>query len=132
MKAVVVGTGVGALASALRLRAMGLDVDVLEACPDAGGRARTFNFHGHSFDAGPTVITAPWLFDELFELFGERRFEYVEFLPVILGIDSLSQMEVLLTLFPIRLGRWMKSHGYVPPTRSYIHLFSSIVRSFTV
>ena len=81
MKAVVVGTGVGALASALRLRAMGLDVDVLEACPDAGGRARTFNFHGHSFDAGPTVITAPWLFDELFELFGERRFEYVEFLP---------------------------------------------------
>ena len=81
MKAVVVGTGAGALASALRLRAMGLDVDVLEACPDPGGRARTFHFHEHSFDAGPTVITAPWLFDELFELFGERRPEYVEFLP---------------------------------------------------
>ncbi len=81
MKAVVVGTGAGALASALRLRAMGLDVDVFEACPDPGGRARTFNFHGHSFDAGPTVITAPWLFDELFALFGERRPEHVEFLP---------------------------------------------------
>lgn len=81
MKAVVVGTGAGSLASALRLRAMGFDVDVLEACPDPGGRARAFKFHGHTFDAGPTVITAPWLFDELFALFGEQRADRVEFLP---------------------------------------------------
>ena len=81
MKAVVVGSGVGSLASALRLRALGHEVDVLEACPDPGGRARNFTIHGHSFDAGPTVITAPWLFDELFELFGERRADFIEFLP---------------------------------------------------
>jgi phytoene desaturase len=81
MKAVVIGTGAGSLASALRLRRLGFEVDVLEACPDAGGRARTLSFHGHNFDAGPTVITAPWLFDELFALFGERREDYVEFLP---------------------------------------------------
>ena len=59
------------MASALRLRAKGFEVDVLESCPDPGGRARTFTINGHAFDAGPTVITAPWLFDELFELFGE-------------------------------------------------------------
>ena len=81
MQATVIGTGFGALASALRLRALGLSVDVLEACPDAGGRARTLSVHGESFDAGPTVITAPWLFDELFALFGERREDAVEFLP---------------------------------------------------
>jgi phytoene desaturase len=81
MKAVVIGSGVGSLASALRLRALGHQVDVLESCPDAGGRARQFIFHGHTFDAGPTVITAPWLFDELFELFGENRSDYVRFLP---------------------------------------------------
>lgn len=81
MKAAVVGTGFGALASALRLKALGLDVEVLEACPDAGGRARTLRFHGHDFDAGPTVITAPWLFDELFSLMGERREDHVTFLP---------------------------------------------------
>lgn len=81
MRAVVIGSGAGSLASALRLRALGHDVDVLELCPDAGGRARSFSFNGHSFDAGPTVITAPWLFDELFELFGERRADSVEFLP---------------------------------------------------
>ncbi|MEY4667456.1 MAG: hypothetical protein RL518_155 [Pseudomonadota bacterium] len=81
MKVVVIGSGAGSLASALRLRALGHEVDVLEACSDAGGRARTLSFHGHTFDAGPTVITAPWLFDELFELFGERRPDHVEFLP---------------------------------------------------
>jgi phytoene desaturase len=81
MKAVVVGTGVGALASALRLRSLGLDVEVLESCEDAGGRARTFHFHGHAFDAGPTVITAPWLFDELFALFNESRKSHIQFLP---------------------------------------------------
>ena len=81
MRAIVIGSGAGSLASALRLRALGHEVDVLEACPDPGGRAREFSFHGHSFDAGPTVITAPWLFDELFELFGERRADSVEFLP---------------------------------------------------
>jgi phytoene desaturase len=81
MRAVVIGTGAGSLASALRLRALGFEVDVLEACPDPGGRARTFSIHGHSFDAGPTVITAPWLFDELFTLFGEKREKHVTFLP---------------------------------------------------
>ena len=70
MKSVVIGAGFGGLASALRLRALGLDVDVIERCPDPGGRARKLVFHGVDFDAGPTVITAPWLFDELFSLFG--------------------------------------------------------------
>jgi len=81
MKALVIGTGFGSLASALRLRALGYEVDVLEACPDPGGRARTFALQGHTFDAGPTVITAPWLFDELFGLFDECRHEHIEFLP---------------------------------------------------
>jgi phytoene desaturase len=81
MKSVVIGSGAGSLASALRLRALGHEVDVVEACPDPGGRARTLSFHGHTFDAGPTVITAPWLFDELFALFGEDRRTSVEFIP---------------------------------------------------
>jgi phytoene desaturase len=81
MRAIVVGSGFGSLASALRLRALGLEVEVVEACADLGGRARTFSIQGHTFDAGPTVITAPWLFDELFELFGEQRSAAIEFLP---------------------------------------------------
>jgi phytoene desaturase len=81
MKAAVIGSGVGSLATALRLRALGLEVELFESCPDAGGRARCFTINGHEFDAGPTVITAPWLFDELFALFGEKRSHALEFLP---------------------------------------------------
>ena len=47
-----------------------------------GGRAQVYKDKDFKYDAGPTVITAPILFDELFELFGKRRSDYVEFLPV--------------------------------------------------
>ena len=80
--AVVVGAGFGGLAAALRLRAMGYDVEVWERGSNSGGRAAVFQKDGFTYDAGPTVITAPFLFDELFALFGERREDHVEFLPV--------------------------------------------------
>ncbi len=81
MRTVVIGTGLGSIASALRLRSLGHEIDILETCPDPGGRARSFIFDDQVFDAGPTVITAPWLFDELFDLFGEARQDWIEFLP---------------------------------------------------
>ena len=59
--AVVVGSGLGGLAAAVRLRAMGWRVVVLEALDQPGGRARVFHRDGYTFDAGPTVITAPHL-----------------------------------------------------------------------
>lgn len=79
---VVIGTGVGGLASAIRLRAKGFPVVVLEALPDAGGRARVFKQDGFSFDAGPTVITAPYLFEELFTLAGKDWRDYYEIMPI--------------------------------------------------
>ena len=80
--AIVIGAGFGGLAAAARLRAMGHRVTVLEAGSQPGGRARAFERDGFHFDAGPTVITAPYLFDELFELFGKDRREYFELVPV--------------------------------------------------
>ena len=76
--AIVIGAGFGGLAAAARLRAMGHRVTVLEAGDQPGGRARAFEREGFHFDAGPTVITAPYLFDELFELFGKDRKDYFE------------------------------------------------------
>ena len=81
-RAVVIGSGLGGLSAAIRLRAMGYEVTVLEALDQPGGRARVFRDQGFTFDAGPTVVTAPYLFDELFELVGRRREDYVEFVPV--------------------------------------------------
>ena len=80
--AIVIGAGFGGLAAAARLRAMGHRVTVLESGDQPGGRARAFEREGFHFDAGPTVITAPYLFDELFELFGKERRDYFQLTPV--------------------------------------------------
>ena len=77
--ALVVGSGLGGIATALRLRALGMDVQLLERLDSIGGRAQCFEHQGYRHDAGPTVITAPFLFDELFQLFGEQRSDYIEF-----------------------------------------------------
>jgi len=81
-RAVVIGAGFGGLAAALRMRAAGLAVDVFDNQKVVGGRAGIYRTCGYTFDAGPTVITAPFLFDELFELLGKARSAYVEFRPL--------------------------------------------------
>ena len=81
-QAIVIGAGFGGLAAAARLHAMGHRVTVVEAGNQPGGRARAFASEGFHFDAGPTVITAPHLFDELFELFGKDRRDYFDLVPV--------------------------------------------------
>ncbi|MEL7059957.1 MAG: phytoene desaturase family protein [Acidobacteriota bacterium] len=78
----VVGAGFAGLAAALRLRARGEEVVLLERLDQLGGRARVHRRNGFVFDAGPTVITAPFLFEELFALFDRRLDDAVEMLPV--------------------------------------------------
>lgn len=81
-RAIVIGAGFGGLAAALRLRAKGYDVEVVDRMPRPGGRAQVYEREGFVFDAGPTVVTAPFLFEELFELFGKRLEDYVKLVPV--------------------------------------------------
>ena len=81
-KAIVIGAGFGGLAAALRLRALGYQVTVIDKLDGAGGRARTFSRGKFIYDAGPTVLTAPILFEELFALFGEKLSDFVTLLPV--------------------------------------------------
>ncbi|MBE0644700.1 MAG: phytoene desaturase [Bacteroidetes bacterium] len=78
----VIGSGFGGMGSALRLLAAGHDVTVIEKLDKPGGRAYVFEQDGFKFDAGPTVITAPWLIHELFELFGKSSESYVRIVPV--------------------------------------------------
>ena len=75
---VVIGSGFGGLAAAIRLRAKGHEVVVLEAADQPGGRARVFKQGAFTFDAGPTVITAPYLLEELFAAAGRDYRDYFE------------------------------------------------------
>jgi phytoene desaturase len=76
--AVVIGSGFGGLAAAVRLGARGYRVTVLEKLDAPGGRAYVFRQDGFTFDAGPTIVTAPFLFEELWALCGRRLSDHVE------------------------------------------------------
>ena len=82
MKTLVIGSGFGGIAAALRLRAKGHEVTLVEKHKDLGGRARVFNKNGFIFDGGPTVITAPYLINELFELFNKKSENYINLKPL--------------------------------------------------
>lgn len=77
-KIVVIGSGFGGLAAAVRLAARGNQVTLFEKQDKLGGRAYVFELDGFKFDAGPTVITAPWLFDEIWQAAGRKREDYFQ------------------------------------------------------
>ncbi len=79
--AVVIGSGLGGIATAIRLRAKGYRTTLVEMRDKPGGRAYVYEQDGFTFDAGPTIITAPFLIDELFALGGKRREDYVKLVP---------------------------------------------------
>ena len=80
-KVIVIGSGFGGLGAAARLAARGYEVEILEKRDKPGGRGYVYELDGFQFDGGPTVITAPFMFDELFSLAGRRREDYVQFVP---------------------------------------------------
>lgn len=80
-RVIVIGSGFGGLATASRLLSQGYDVEIFEKRDKAGGRAYVYELDGFTFDGGPTVITAPFLFDEIFEAAGKNRDDYFELVP---------------------------------------------------
>jgi phytoene desaturase len=80
--AVVIGSGFGGLAAAIRLGARGYRVTILEKLEAPGGRARVYHQDGFTFDAGPTIVTAPFLFEELWQLCGRCMSDDVTLRPV--------------------------------------------------
>ena len=99
-KIVVIGSGFGGLAAAIRLQAKGYSVELLEARDKLGGRAYVYQQDGFTFDAGPTVITAPFLIDEIFAAGGKATRDYVQIVP----IDPFYRIE-------FHDGRWFEYNG---------------------
>jgi phytoene desaturase len=80
--AIVIGGGFGGMAAALRLRAKNYQVTLVDRSPMLGGRGQVFTRNGYKHDAGPTVITAPFLLEELFELYNESMADHVKLVPL--------------------------------------------------
>ncbi|MCJ2073673.1 phytoene desaturase family protein [Methylobacterium sp. J-030] len=80
-RVVVIGAGIGGLAAALRLAQAGLDVTVLERAAKPGGKMRSVVVEGQAVEAGPTVFTMRWVFEELFGECGARLGDRVALSP---------------------------------------------------
>jgi phytoene desaturase len=82
MKIIIIGSGFGGLSAAIRLQTQGHDVTIIEKRDKPGGRAYVYEQDGFKFDGGPTIITAPWLIDELFTLAGKQTKDYVKLVKI--------------------------------------------------
>lgn len=81
MKIIVIGSGFGGLSAAVRLAAHGHKVVVFEQRDRPGGKAYVYEKDGFTFDCGPTLVTAPFMFDDLWQAAGRRREDYFELRP---------------------------------------------------
>src|SRR5688572_11008008 len=81
-RAVIIGGGLGGLATAVRLAASGWRVDICEQGARFGGKMNTFERDGFRFDTGPSLITMPWVFERLFDAADSALSEHVKLDPV--------------------------------------------------
>lgn len=81
-KIIVIGGGFGGLGAANRLAAQGHEVTLFDKRDKLGGRGYQYEINGFKFDGGPTVMTVPYMFDEIFELAGRNRDDYFKLVPV--------------------------------------------------
>ena len=80
--AIIIGSGFGGLAAAIRLLAKGWRVTVLEQLDRPGGRAYVYEQDGFTFDAGPTIITAPYLLEDLWNIAGRTLTDDLDLRPI--------------------------------------------------
>jgi len=78
-KAIIIGSGIAGIASALRLKSIGYDVVVFENNNYPGGKLSSFKLGDYRFDAGPSLLTMPQYIDELFQLFDEDPIKYFKY-----------------------------------------------------
>ncbi len=81
-RVLVIGAGLGALSGALRLARLGFEVTLFEKNPQIGGKLREKKLGAYRFDAGPSLLTMPFVIDELFEFCGFDRKDFLDFVPI--------------------------------------------------
>ncbi len=77
-----IGAGLGSLSAALRLAKLGFEVTLFEKNPEIGGKLHEKKLGTYRFDAGPSLLTMPFVIDELFALLGFRREDFLDFTPI--------------------------------------------------
>lgn len=95
---VVIGAGIGGLAAATRLAKAGFKVRIFEASSQPGGKCRTININGYSFDTGPSLLTLPAVYRDLFLKSGKHLGQVLKVTPVEPAFDYFFPDGTRLTL----------------------------------
>ncbi|MCF8372814.1 MAG: phytoene desaturase [Bacteroidales bacterium] len=148
-KAIIIGTGIAAIASAIRFSAKGYQVTVLEQNEKPGGKIREFHKDGFRFDMGPSLFTMPWLVDELFECCGENPGDFFNYTKLEQScryfysdekvVDAFQDKEKLTAELETKLGEDAKSiHRYLNDAEEIYKLtaetfiFNSLQKSWNI
>jgi phytoene desaturase len=113
-RAVVIGGGLGGLATALRLAARGWHVEVCEQGSRFGGKMNVWEREGFRFDTGPSLITMPWVFEELFEAAGAALAEHLTLVPVSPLSDYVFADNTRFT-YTTRIPEWLSTVRQLEP-----------------
>lgn len=142
-KVVVVGAGIGGLATAIRLIVKGYEVEVFESNPYVGGKLSQIKSKGFRFDAGPSLFTMPELVDELFELANKNprdHFNYLQldescryfypdgtFLRGYSDIDKFAEESANITgVNPINVKKHLLKSAYIYDSTAFLFLERSL------
>ena len=118
LKAIVIGSGIAGIATAIRLAHRGMEVDVMEANPYPGGKLTEFSQQGFRFDAGPSLFTLPNLVTELFELTGRPASDFpYQTLPVACHYFWEDGARLKAYTDPERFGKEVEEQLQVPKER---------------
>src|SRR5689334_9401281 len=97
LSAIVIGSGVAGIATAIRLAVQGFEVTVFEKNDSHGEKLYDLQLHGFHFDAAPSLFTQPQNIEGLFELAGENITDYFEYIPMPVACKYFYEDRVILT-----------------------------------
>jgi phytoene desaturase len=126
-KAIVIGSGIGGIATSIRLAIKGYDCQIYESQDGPGGKLSEFSGKGYRFDFGPSLFTLPSLVDELFELAGKKSSEHFKYIRLTESCRYFYEDGTKLTAFADheKLGQEIQTKLGVEPSILQKHLAHS-------
>ncbi len=111
---IIIGGGLGGLAAGIRLAAIGCQVTICEQGDGFGGKMNSWESSGFRFDTGPSLITMPWIFEELFNVAGSRLTDHLRMIPMH-PLSSYSFDDGTKITYTADLSDWLETIRQIEP-----------------
>lgn len=132
-KVIVVGAGVGGLATAIRLQCQGYEVEIFEKEPMVGGKMNQLQGNGFKFDLGPTIVMMPQIYNEIFEVAGKNPKDYIpmESLDPIYSLTFHTGEKVTASTDLVKLTEFLEGISY-EDAQGYLNYLSDVYKRYLV